>query len=144
MLKIKFAAKIFLTLALATLTLFGVTTLLHAPIFGKGENYRFYVGNTSKNCKEIITTHAQAFITKPFLSQLNGESVTVRKVDLQELLNNVDGKILFCEQLEDSINYYCQAKLPYSITLYGKQINMHVCIKNDEVIIASPIIFGGY
>lgn len=144
MLKIKFAAKIFLTLALATLTLFCLTTLLHKPIFGKGENYRFYVGDTSKNCKEIITTHAQAYITKPFLSQLNGESVTVRKVDLQELLNKVDGKIVFCEQLEDSVNYYCQANLPYSITLYGTQINLHICIKNEEVIIASPIIFGGY
>lgn len=144
MLKIKFAVKIILTLALATLSLFSVTALLHAPVFGKAEQYRFYIGDTSKNCKEIVTTYTQACVTKPFLTQLNGESVTVRNIDLQELLSKVDGEILFCERLEDSVNYYCHANLPYSITLYGKQVNLHVCIKKDEVIIASPIIFGGY
>lgn len=59
-------------------------------------------------------------------------------------MKTVNGEIVFCEKLSDSVNYYCKADLPYSVELYGKTINLHVCIRKDGVKVASPIIFGGY
>ena len=48
------------------------------------------------------------------------------------------------EKLSGSVNYYCTADLPYSVELYGTEINLHICIKQSGVTVASPIIFGGY
>ena len=59
-------------------------------------------------------------------------------------LRKVGGEIVFVEELSDSVNYYCRADLPYSVNLYGEEINLHICVKQSGVKIASPIIFGGY
>lgn len=144
MLKIKFAARLICTAALALLTLFCVTTLLNAPVFKVGKTYRFYVGDTSKNCKEVVYDAAVAPLKKTFLREINGESTTYDSLDLQAFLTSVHGKIVFTEELSDSVNYYCTANLPYSVTLYGREINLHVCVKESGVTVASPIIFGGY
>lgn len=144
MLKIKFAARLICTAALACLTLFCTAALTNAPVFNGGKSYRFYVGNTSQNCKEIFTDAAKAPLTKLFLKDVNGESTTYDKLDLENFLTAVNGEILFTEELSDSVNYYCKANLPYSVILYGEEINLHVCVKKSGVTVASPIIFGGY
>ena len=46
-------------------------------------------------------------------------------------LQSVNGEIVFIETLSDSVNYYCKADFPYSVTLYGKEINLHICVKKD-------------
>lgn len=110
--------------------------------FSGGENYTFFCGDTSKNCKEITVNNPTLY--RLTLSNVCGESTTYKKFDLQTFLSSVNGKVVFKEELSDSTNYYCTANLPYSITLYGEKINLHISIKKEEVKVGSPIIFGGY
>ncbi len=111
--------------------------------FDGGESYVFFTGDSSKNCREVQAEN-NAAITKLLLSNVCGECATFTKFDLEDYLESVNGKVVFKEELSDSVNYYCEADLPYSVILYGREINLHVCIKKDGVKVASPIIFGGY
>ena len=111
--------------------------------FKSGESYTFFCGDSSKNCREV-TVNSNAGLKKLTLKDVCGESTVYAEFDLDEYLNSVDGEIVFVEELSDSVNYYCKANLPYSINLYGEEINLHVSVKTDSVKVASPIIFGGY
>lgn len=111
--------------------------------FADGENYTFYCGDSSKNCREV-TVEGNANAKRLQLSGVCGECAFYREFDLDEYLKSVNGEIIFVERLSDSVNYYCKADLPYSVTLYDEQINLHVCVREDGVKAASPIIFGGY
>ncbi len=124
--------------AAAGIALFNATVC-----FAEGESYTFFCGNTSADCR-IVTVDGAAALTKLTLKDVCGESTRYSGLDIEEFLNSVNGKIIFTEELSDSVNYYCTADLPYSITLYGQEINLHICVKKDGVQVASPIIFGGY
>lgn len=138
------ALKITAMLAAAALIVIALYVLPKEPVFGGGESYSFYVGNTSKNCRVVTANGKNAQLKRLTLSGVCGESATYSSLDWQAYLKEVNGKVLFCEELTDSVNYYCEAELPYSISLYGKTVNLHICVKEDGVTIASPIIFGGY
>lgn len=112
--------------------------------FKGGETYTFYVGDTSKNCKVVSTNYSKAGALRLKLRDVCGESAYYSSLDLEEFLQSVNGEIAFIEELADSVNYYCRADLPYSVELYGQQINLHVCVKEQGVMVGSPIIFGGY
>ena len=75
---------------------------------------------------------------------MRGEATTYTQLDVAEFLSGVNGRVLFVEELSDSVNYYCAADLPYSAELYGMEINLHISVRDDGVTVASPIIFGGY
>lgn len=141
---IKTILKLLITLLLAALILCAVTALPCRLLFGGGDCYRFYLGDTSLNCKEVSVGGASAPLTRLFLTKVNGESATYQSLDIEKFIKSVNGEIVFLEKLEDSVNYYCKASLPYSIELYGQEINLHICVKEDSVTVASPIIFGGY
>ena len=144
MYRVKRVATLFLTIALSTLVLCAICALPNRLLFSGGDSYRFYLGDTSLNCKEVFADGDKAQLTKLLLSDINGESATYHSLDIQKFLKTVGGKVIFSEEVDGCINYYCKANLPYSITLYGKEINLHICIKDDGVTVASPIIFGGY
>ena len=111
--------------------------------FQGGESYTFFCGNSSKNCREV-TLSDNTVLKRLALKDVCGECAYYSQFDLEEFLSSVGGEVVFCEQLEDSVNYYCKADLPYSVKLYGEEINLHVCVKSEGVKVASPIIFGGY
>ncbi len=112
--------------------------------FDGGQSYTFFVGNTSKDCREV-KTDGNALLKKLTLSSVCGECAEYpSSFDYKEYLKKVNGEIIFTEELSDSVNYYCKADLPYSVKLYGEKINLHICVKKDSVMLASPIIFGGY
>ena len=111
--------------------------------FGEGKSYTFYCGSNSSDCK-IITVNGNAALYRLALKNVCGESTTYAALDITEFLSSLNGKIIFTEELTDSVNYYCTADLPYKVTLYNAQINLHVCVKQTCVTVASPIIFGGY
>ena len=111
--------------------------------FAEGESYTFFCGDTSRDCR-IVTVESGAALKKLTLRDINGESTTYAELDIDSFLSRVGGRILFCEKLCDSTNYYCSADLPYSVYLYGQEINLHICVKEGGVTVASPIVFGGY
>lgn len=131
------------TLTLAAAILLALALLPSRLCFSGGTNYTFYCGTSSADCREVSGS-ATPSLTRLTLASVCGESVEYADFDLESFLKSVDGKVVFVEELSDSINYYCTADLPYSVTLYGVEINLHVCVRNDCAKVASPIIFGGY
>lgn len=142
--KMRTAAVIAVTLAAAMLIILSLTVLPERLAFSGGESYCFYLGDTSKNCRVVDTDRDCAALTRLTLSGVCGESATYSSLDVNAFLESVGGEILFKEEMSDSVNYYCSARLPYSVTLYGETVNLHVCVKDSGVTVASPIIFGGY
>jgi hypothetical protein len=136
------AIKIGASLLAAIFLLFAFTLMQNKLLFQGGENYTFYVGNNSSNC-QIIYSDTPA-ITKLTLDRLCGECAYFESINASDLIESLNAQVVFVEVVDDSTNYYCSAPLPYSISLYGKTINLHVCVKGDVVVAASPIIFGGY
>lgn len=113
--------------------------------FADGGEYAFFLGDSSKNCKIVTATEQTAPIIRLSLGELSGESASYpADFDWEEYLKEVNGEVLFCETLDDSVNYYCRADLPYSTTLYGQTVNLHICVKETGVRLGTPIIFGGY
>ena len=124
--------------------LLGVFAICQAEVcFDGAESYTFFCGDSSKNCKEISAGN-NAMLKKLTLSDICGECAEYSELDLESFLKSVNGEVVFTETLSDSVNYYCKADLPYSVTLYGEQINLHICVKKSGVKVGSPIIFGGY
>ena len=138
----RFVQLLSVTLAASILIL----ALAFMPIklcFKSGESYTFFCGDSSKDCREITVTK-NAALKRLTLKDVCGESTFYSEFDLDSFLKSVDGVVIFTETLSDSVNYYCKANLPYSVTLYDEEINLHVCVKDSGVKVASPIIFGGY
>jgi hypothetical protein len=135
--------KITLLLAAAFAIMLGLIFLPSKLIFSGADSYSFYVGDSSKNCK-VVTVTDNAILTKLTLKDVCGESATYSNLDVDAFIEEVGATVIFTETLSDSVNYYCSAPLPYSVTLYGEVINLHICVKADSVTVASPIIFGGY
>ena len=111
--------------------------------FESGESYTFFLGDSSKNCREVTVTE-NAGLKRLTLHGVCGEGTIYSELDLDSFLLSVEGEIVFEERLTDSVNYYCKANLPYSVNLYGEEINLHICVRENSVKVASPIIFGGY
>lgn len=133
-----------LVLCIAAGALIALITLCQAKLcFVGAESYSFFVGDTSKNCREV-RADSHAALKKLTLTKVCGESAEYTEFDLESYLQSVNGEIIFVETLSDSVNYYCKADLPYSVNLYGESINLHVCVRTDGVKVGSPIIFGGY
>ena len=131
-------------LTIAAGILLAVITISQAKLcFNGAEGYAFFCGDTSKNCKEVRADD-NAKLKKLTLAKVCGECAEYSKLDIENFLQSVNGEIVFVESLSDSVNYYCKADLPYSVTLYGEEINLHICVKNESVKVGSPIIFGGY
>lgn len=120
-----------------------VVALPKKTAFECGDTYTFYVGRTSSDCR-IITVDDNAELLYLTLKDVCGEATTFSSLDVEAFLKDVNGEVLFKEELSDSVNYYCSADLPYSVELYGREVNLHICVKEDGVTVASPIIFGGY
>ena len=134
------AVKIFILLALAAVMLAAAVALPKRLCF---EVYTFYCGTSSADCKEV-TAEKNAAAVRLSLKNVCGEAVVYKSFDLDGFLKQVRGRVVFTEELSDSVNYYCTADLPYSVTVNGHRINLHICVRADSVKAGSPIIFGGY
>ena len=121
----------------------GVGVLPQRLCFEGGSGYTFYCGTSSQDCK-VVKADKSPKTAKIFLKNICGESCEYQKLDIESFLKQYDGEILFKEELSDSVNYYCRADLPYFVELRGERINLHICVRDDTAIVASPIIFGGY
>lgn len=129
--------------ALAAVIIAAVSVFPHGPVFKNGSGYTFYCGDGSSNCR-IVTVESGAAVKRLTLKDVCGESTVYENADIDSLLKEFDAKIVFSEELSDSVNYYCKADLPYSVNLYGTEINLHVSVRGNTARVASPIIFGGY
>lgn len=137
-------AVLIITVLAAILIFCALAILPDRLVFSGGERYTFYVGDTSKDCRVVTCSAAEAGLARLTLKNVCGESATFSDLDIGEFLKSVNGEELFVETLSDSKNYYCKADLPYSVELRGMTVNLHICVREDGVTVGSPIIFGGY
>lgn len=135
--------KLFIVTIAAGAFIAALALLPNNTCFKNAEKYTFFCGDGSKNCREI-SCGGNAALTRITLHDVCGECAFYSELDVDEFLKSTDGEIIFTEELSDSVNYYCRANLPYKVTLYGEEINLHICVKHTGVKVASPIIFGGY
>lgn len=137
----------FVKLSLATvaaiLIIFAIAALPNKICFDGGENYVFYCGTSSADCK-TVRANSNAKITRIFLNNVCGEGAEFKELDIDAFLASVGGKIVFSESAAGITNYYCSANLPYSTVLEGAVINLHIAVRENSVKVGSPIIFGGY
>lgn len=113
------------------------------PCFEGGSGYTFYCGTSSADCKCVTATVSPA-AEKLRLKNICGESADFENFGLESFLKKYGAEVVFTEETDGATNYYCTADLPYSVNLYGKEINLHVCVRGGSARVASPIIFGGY
>lgn len=137
------ALKLLITTLLCFAAVSAIAVLPAKLCFENAENYTFFCGTSSADCKEV-SANENAQGTRLLLSEVCGEAAEFSNFDLQSFLKSVNGKIIFTEELSDSVNYYCTADLPYSVNLNGKKINLHICVRGNSAKAASPIIFGGF
>jgi hypothetical protein len=136
--------RFFKILGLCLLSFGVIFTLLLStttPCFSGGYNYTYYTGKGSMNCKVV---ECSTPFSRLKLADVCGESCEYDNSSVEDILRKYVGEVVFTETLSDSVNYYCKADLPYSIKLYGEEINLHISVKGEKIKVASPIIFGGY
>lgn len=89
-------------------------------------------------------------VNEPALLDLlfvTGESARIKteEINLEELLSNYGANVLFTENVDGALSYYCYSpKLKSPVVLDGKSVNLHIIVKDKEVVLGSPVVFGGY
>lgn len=74
-----------------------------------------------------------------------GETDKVKQVYLCEILEKYRATIIKIEDYEDGTSYYCySARFKQGVNVEGKTINLHIVMKEKEMAIGTPLIFGGY
>lgn len=108
----------------------------------------------SRSSQSLIKTKLTAWD----LFRVKGESVCFTLTEETEttettedfarsLVSRYGGEILFKEEIDGTVSYY--AYIPawgQGITLYGKQVNLHIAVslEDNRCAVGTPIIFGGF
>ena len=113
--------------------------LTRSPVFD-GEGYELYTGTSSAG---VIVTDAPAAVklTLP----VAGESARWEGDRAAELLERFDAKVLFCEEVCGTRNYYCSSPLlGEGVLLRGVRVNLHIAVSGSRTAAGTPVIFGGF
>lgn len=113
--------------------------LTRSPVFD-GEGYELYTGTSSAG---VIVTDAPAAVklTLP----VAGESARWEGDRAAELLERFDARVLFCEEVCGTRNYYCSSPLlGEGVLLRGVRVNLHIAASGSRTAAGTPVIFGGF
>ena len=114
------------------------------PIFnGLANTFEVYLSDYS-DTRTQLSLRENEFI---FLSGVKGESCVIEdeNFDLEKYLTQMRASIIFTHEFEEYKNYYAYSpKIKYYKIIDGKMINLHVCVKKDQIKIGSPIIYGSF
>ena len=138
--------KLTLALAFALTLCFGVKTAHISKLSALQGERAYYLDSASS--QSLIKKE----LTPLEIFRVKGESVCFTLMQEKEafarsLVEDYGGKILFTEGVSGTVSYY--AYVPawgQGITLYGKRINLHIAISEEEgrCAVGTPIIFGGF
>lgn len=113
--------------------------LTRSPVFD-GKDYELYTGTSSD---EIIVTDTPAI--DKFVTPVAGESARWEGDRAAELLERFDAKVLFCEEVCGTRNYYCSSPLlGEGVLLRGVRVNLHIAVSGSRTAAGTPVIFGGF
>lgn len=113
--------------------------LTRSPVFD-GEGYELYTGTSSAG---VIVTDAPAAVKLPL--PVAGESARWEGDRAAELLERFDARVLFCEEVCGTRNYYCSSPLlGEGVLLRGVRVNLHIAVSGSRTAAGTPVIFGGF
>lgn len=113
--------------------------LTRSPVFD-GKDYELYTGTSSD---EIIVTDTPAI--DKFVTPVAGESARWEGDRAAELLERFDARVLFCEEVCGTRNYYCSSPLlGEGVLLRGVRVNLHIAVSGSRTAAGTPVIFGGF
>lgn len=114
------------------------------PIFsGFAKSFEVHLTDYSESSAELLV-NKEEFI---FLPSIKGESCVIEDeyFDLKQYLEKMNATIIFTHEFNGCKNYYAYSpKIKYCKMIDGKMINLHVCIKNEQIKLGSPIIYGSF
>lgn len=113
------------------------------PFFADYEGEReFYSENGSftegifreKNCNEKRTLRGK-----------KGEGIFTSVYEAEKIIADFDAKLVFSEKLCGGENfYYYSKKLPFSVALSGKTVNLQIYRRGESVKAGTPLIYGSF
>lgn len=97
-----------------------------------------YIGSYSSNCE--IKTGDRVSLLK------TGEAVFIKeKLDIETVLAEFGGEIVFVEETEEAVNYYAFSRTFKNCkTINGKTINLHISVSKNGTKLGTPVIFGSF
>ena len=63
----------------------------------------------------------------------------------QKALVALSARVLWTEEVDGVVSYYAYSdSLSKSVLVSGEKVNLHIAVKENRIVIGTPIIFGGY
>ncbi len=114
------------------------------PVFKNyASRYEIYL-NSSSSIADIVTVKGLEILK---YKNLYGESVKVdaENFSLNKILNDFSAKLVLTEYADGVTCYYAYSpKIKYLKQVKGKLINLHVAVRQDQVTLGTPLIYGGF
>ena len=127
---------------LAFLCVLIVFALFFSPVFERGESYEFYMG---ANSSSLTVRSKNPALDKLLLPSVAGESVRYRGDRKDALLKKFRAEVLFEEEVDGVVNYYCHSPLlKKGVLLNGYTVNLHIALSKEQTAAGTPLIFGGF
>lgn len=111
--------------------------------FADGKAFELYSESLSSKAKICAADDAD------YRAELlrTGEKITLTggEEELEKLIGSLGVKIVFVEETEFGTSYYGYSEnLKYRKTVGKKVVNFHAFKGKSEIVVGTPIIFGGY
>ena len=84
--------------------------------------------------------------SKPTTKDVVGESIKVENLEIDSVLKELSARVVKTECLEDAtvVLYLYTALINDSVSVFGKNVNLQIAIKEDYSVIGWPLILGSY
>ena len=84
--------------------------------------------------------------SKPTTKDVIGESIRVKNLEVDSVLKELRARVVKTECLEDStvVIYLFTALINDSVSVFGKNVNLQIAIKEDYSVVGWPLILGSY
>ncbi|MBE5756623.1 MAG: hypothetical protein E7342_02370 [Clostridiales bacterium] len=130
--------KRFACLLIVCLTVIAFTFINFDYVFSDYEKQTvFYKGQGGSLSKEVVGGFN-------FLGVL-GQSIVLSEEETKKVIENLNAKIVFIEEIGETTNYYCYTnKLKYGVTLKKQRVNLHLSTTNGKITLGTPLIFGSF
>lgn len=116
--------------------------LCRAPVFERGEEHTFYLGDSSSAFSVRTNAPVRA---KLLLGDVKGESVVYDGDQYEKLKEKFRAKLLFSETVCGVTSYYLHSPLlGKGLELNGHIVNLHIAVSGEKTAAGTPLIFGGW
>ena len=76
---------------------------------------------------------------------IDGASIKTDSYNIEEKLNLLNAKMVHCFTDGEVENYYFFSEKVHNFEIIdGKKVNIHIAVKQGEVVVGSPVIYYGY